>query len=118
MTKTGKRIIAMTLLVLTVLLVGCLIFTGNRLADHPKEFKDYKSVVFEGEDGTIVAFTENGALYDTVENTIIMLEFTDYADGVITMQKEDSVCTFVAVGKDMLYDTNTKQILTRRGAYG
>ena len=52
MTKTGKRILAVVLLLLTVLLVGCLVFTGNRLADYPEDFKDYKSVVFESEDGT------------------------------------------------------------------
>ena len=65
MTKTVKRILAVVLLLLVVLLVGCLVFTGNRLADYPEDFKDYKSVVFESEDGTMVAFTENGALYDT-----------------------------------------------------
>ena len=118
MTKTVKRALAVTLLFLVVLLVGCLIFTGNRLADYPKEFSDYKSVVFESEDGTMVAFTENGALYDTAENTVIMLELTEYSDGVIAMEKQDVVYTFVAVGKDMLYDGNTNQILTRRGAYG
>ena len=117
MTKTVKRVLAATLLFLAVLLVGCLIFTGNRLADYPKEFKDYKSVVFESKDGTRVAFTENGALYDTAEE-VAMVELIEYADGVITMQKEDSVYTFVAVGRDMLYDGNTNQILTRRGAYG
>ena len=118
MTKTVKRILAVVLLLLLVMLVGCLIFTGNRLADYPKEFKDYKSVVFESKDGTMVAFTEDGALYDTAENTVIMLELTEYAEGVITMQKQDAVYTFVAVGKDMLYDENAEQILTRRGAYG
>ena len=118
MTKTVKRILAVVLLLLLVMLVGCLIFTGNRLADYPKEFKDYKSVVYEGKDGTMVAFTENGALYDTAENTVIMLERMDYSEGVITMQKLNIVYTFVAIGKDMLYDENTNQILTRRGAYG
>ena len=118
MTKTVKRVLAITLLVLAVLLVGCLIFTGNRLADYPKDFKDYKSAVYEGKDGIMVAFTENGALYDTAENTVIMLALTDYKEGVITMQKQGTVYTFVAVGKDMLYDENAKQILTRRGAYG
>ena len=118
MTKTGKRILAVVILTLTVLLVGCLVFTGNRLADYPRGIDDYKKVIFDGKDGTMVAFTENGALYDTVESTVIMLEFTEYSEGVITMEKKDVVYTFVAVGKDMLYDANTKQILTRRGAYG
>ena len=118
MTKTIKRVLAIILLVLAVLLVGCLIFTGNRLADYPKEFKDYKSVVFESKDGTMVAFTENGALYDTPESTVIMAEFKDYSEGVIMMEKQGTVYTFVVVGKDMLYDKNTNQILIRRGAYG
>ena len=118
MTKTVKRILAVVLLLLTVLLVGCLVFTGNRLADYPKEFKDYKSVVFGSKDGTMIAFTENGALYDMAENAVVMLGFTDYSEGVITMEKQGTVYTFVAVGKDMLYDTHTNQILTRRGAYG
>ena len=118
MTKTGKRILAITLLVLAVLLIGCLVFTGNRLADYPKEFEEYKSVVFESKDGTMVAFMENGALYDTAENTVTMLEFTEYSEGVISMQKQGTIYTFVAVGKDILYDGNTNQILTRRGAYG
>ena len=118
MTKTVKRILAVVLLLLTVLLVGCLVFTGNRLADYPEDFKNYKSVVFESEDGTMGAFTENGALYDMAENAVVMLGFTDYSEGVITMEKQGTVYTFVAVGKDMLYDKNTNQILTRRGAYG
>ena len=118
MTKMGKRILAVILLLLLVMLVGCLLFTGNRLADYPKEFKDYKSVVYEGKDGTMVAFTESGALYDTVDNAVIIIEFTGYSEGVIAMQKQNTVYIFVAVEKDMLYDENTKQILTRRGAYG
>ena len=118
MTKTSKRILAVALLILTVLLVGCLVFTGNRLTDCPKDIEEYKRATFIGKEGTMVAFTENGALYDTVENPIIMVEFTSYSEGIITMEKQGTVYTFVAVGKDMLYDENTNQILNRRGAYG
>ena len=118
MTKTVKRGFAVTLLFLVVLLVGCLVFTGNRLADYPKEFSDYKSKVYEGKDGTMVAFTENNALYDTQETNMILLDFKEYSEGVIIMQRQDVTYTFVAIGKDMLYDGNTNQILTRRGAYG
>ena len=117
MTKTGKRIIAVSILLLTVLLVGCLLFTGNQLADVPKDFKEYKSILFEGKDGTMVAFTEENAQYDTVENDMIVLDLKEYADGVITMEKQDKTYVFVVIGKDMLYDVNTNQILTRRGAY-
>lgn len=118
MTKTGKRILAVSIVCFMVLWIGYFVFTGNHMSSFTKDFADYKSVVYEGKDGTMVAFTENGALYDTVENAIIMLEFTEYTEGVITMEKQDDVYMFVVVGKDMLYDAHTNQILTRRGAYG
>lgn len=118
MTKTGKRILTVSIVCFMVLWIGYLVFTGNHMSSFTKDFEDYKSVAYAGKDGTMVAFTENGALYDTVESTVIMLEFMDYSEGVITMEKKDDVYTFVAVGKDMLYDANKKQILTRRGAYG
>ena len=118
MTKTGKRILAVGIVFFMVLWIGYLVFTGNHMSSFTKDFADYKSVVYENRDGTMVAFTENGALYDTAESAAIMLEFTEYSEGVITMGKQDVVYTFVVVGKDMLYDANTKQILTRRGSYG
>ena len=107
MTKTGKRILAVSIVFFMVLLIGYLVFTGNHMSSFTKDFMEYKSMVYEGKDGTMVAFTENGALYDTVENTIIMLEFMEYTEGVITMEKQDVVYTFVVVGKGMLYDANT-----------
>ena len=118
MTKTGKRILAVSIVFFTILLIGYLVFTGNHMSSFTKDFTEYKSVVYEGKDGTMVAFTENGALYDTAEDTVIIIEFTGYTEGVITMEKQDVDYTFVVVGKDMLYDAHTKQILTRRGAYG
>ena len=118
MTKTGKRILAVSIVFFMVLLIGYLVFTGNHMSSFTKDFAEYKSVVYDGKDGTMVAFTENGAMYDTAESTIIMLEFTEYSEGVLTMEKQGTIYTFVAVGKDMLYDENTNQILTRRGAYG
>ena len=118
MTKTGKRILAVSIVFFMALWIGYFVFTGNHMSSFTKDFAEYKSVVYEGKDGTMVAFTENGAMYDTAENTVIILEFTEYSEGVITMEKQDVVYTFVVVGKDMLYDANTNQILTRRGAYG
>ena len=118
MTKMGKRILAVSIVFFMVLWIGYLAFTGNHMSSFTKDFAEHKSVVYEGKDGTMVAFTENGAMYDTAENTVIMLEFTEYSEGVITMEKQDVVYTFVVVGKDMLYDAHTKQILMRRGAYG
>lgn len=115
MAKTGKRILAVALLILTVLLVGCLVFTGNRLANYPDGMDDYKRAVFEGNDGTMVAFTENEAWYHAGEKEVILLEITEYTDGVITMQRNDETYRFVAIDEKTLYDETTKQLLTRRG---
>ena len=118
MAKTGKRILAVIILILTVLLVGCLIFTGNRLANYPENIDDYKRVVFEGKDSTMVAFTDEGAWYGTGEEQVILLEITDYSEGVIIMKKNDKVYRFVAIDENTIYDENSKNLLTRRSDGG
>ena len=114
MAKTSKRILAVIILILTVLLVGCLVFTGDRLANYPNDINDYERAVFEGKDNTMVAFTDNGAWYGTGENEIILLEMEDYEEGVFTMIKNDVSYRFVAIDRNTIYDENSKQILTRR----
>ena len=114
MAKTGKRILAVIILILTVLLVGCLIFTGNRLANYPDDINDYKRAVFEGKDNTMVAFTENGAWYGIGEEEIILLETTSFEEGVITMEKNEIQYRFVLIDANTIYDENSKQLLTRR----
>lgn len=114
MAKTGKRILAVVILILVVLLVGWLWFTGNRLAKCPESLDGYKRVVFEGNGNTIVVFTDDGAWYGTGDKEVILLEITGYTDGVITMVKGETAYRFVAVDGDTVYDENTKQFLTRR----
>ena len=118
MAKTGKRILAVIILILTVLLVGCLIFTGNRLANYPDDLEGYRRVVFIGKDNTMVAFTDEGAWYDTGQEQVILLEITDYSEGVITMKKNDTVYRFVAIDEETIYDENSKNLLTRRSDDG
>ena len=118
MTKTGKRILAVVILILTVLLVGCLVFTGNRLANYPEDIDGYKRVVFEGKDNTMVAFTDDGAWYGTGENEVILMGITDYTEGVITMKKNETVYRFVVIDENTIYDENSKHLLTRRADGG
>ena len=116
--KAVKRILYIFLLVLLVMVIGYLVFTGSRLADFPKGMEDYEKDVFIGEDGTMVAFNGNGALYTFNDETVIILTFSGYSDGVITMCENGKDYRFVAIGESILYDENTKQFLKRRGAYG
>jgi hypothetical protein len=114
MKKTGKRMLAVLLLILTVLLVGCLVFTGNRLASYPQDIEEYKRATFIGKDGTMVAFTENGAWYGVGENEVIFLEITGNEEGVITMMKNNEKYRFVAIDEQTIYAEKTKEFLTRR----
>ena len=118
MAKTGKRILAVVILILTVLLVGCLVFTSNRLANYPEDLDGYKRVVFEGKANTMVAFTDDGAWYGTGENEVILMEITDYTEGVITMKKNETAYRFVAIDENTIYDENSKHLLTRRADGG
>lgn len=114
MTKKAKRICMVLLMLLVVLLIGCLVFTGKQLTDYPNDLEDCKKVIFKGNDDTMVAFTENGAWYNANENEVILLEITGYEEGVITMAKDRETYRFVLIDEDTLYDENAKRILTRR----
>ena len=118
MAKTGKRILAVVILILTVLLVGCLVFTGNRLANYPENIDGYKRVVFEGNDNTMVAFTDDKAWYGTGEEQVILLEIVGYEEGVIIMKKNDMAYRFVVIDEKTIYDENSKNLLTRRRGGG
>ena len=72
MAKTGKRILAIVILILVVLLVGWLLYTGNRLAKYPDGLDEYKRATFEGKENTIVAFTDDGAWYGTEDKEVIV----------------------------------------------
>ncbi len=117
MTKTGKRILAVVLLILTVLLVGCLCFTGNRLTNYPSDVSEYQGTFFDGKDNTVVIFRRNGVWYGTGDDEIILLELTDYTDGIITLEKEGCSYRLLAIDENTLYDETTKQFLQRRASY-
>ena len=115
MKKTGKRMLAVLLLILTVLLVGCLVFTGNRLASYPQDIEEYKRATFIGKDGTMVAFTNENAWYGVGDEPMILLEISEYKEGVITMQREEVIYEFVAIDERTIYDMQTKKLLIRSG---
>ena len=63
MTKGIKRIIAVVLLIVVVLLIGYSCHTGNRLAKSPDSLDGYKRYIFRAKDGTMVAFTDESVWY-------------------------------------------------------
>ena len=114
MTKTGKKILAVSIVCFMALVIGYLVFTGNHMSSFTKDFSEYKSAVYEGKEGTMVAFTENGAWYNAGENEVILLEITGFEEGVIAMMKNNEKYRFVAIDEQTIYAENTKEFLTRR----
>ena len=118
MTKVIRRIIAVVLLIVTVLLIGYSCHTCNRLANYPDTLDGYKRYIFRAKGGTMVAFTEDKAWYGTGEEQVILLEIISYEEGVITMKRKDVTYRFVAIDETTIYDENTKILLTRRADGG
>ena len=115
MIKAMRRIIAVVLLIAVVWIVGYSCYTGSRLTNYPDKLDDYKGSTFEAKDGTMVAFIDENVWYGVSEEPLILLEISEYKEGVITMQREEAVYTFVAIDKDTIYDCQTKMVLVRAG---
>ena len=115
MTKTVKRLIAVVLLLVTVLLIGYSWFTANRLASYPKTLDGYKNMVFRANDGTMVAFTGENIWYAEQGEDMVLLVTESYEEGVITLKYGEETLQFVAIDENTLYCPVSEQFLTKRG---
>ena len=116
--KTVKRIIAVVILCVVVLLVGYSCYTGSRLTSYPENLDGYKNKTFYTNEGGMVAFTDEYAWYQTGEQEIVLLKISSYEQGVLVMVKDDKEYTFTVIDNDTLYDEQTKEILTKGARYG
>ncbi len=117
MTKTGKRILAIVSLVVVIFVVGCLLYTGNRLKGYP-ELSEYARGVYTAKDDTMVAFTDEQVWYGAGNGEIVLLEIVSYKEGVITMKKNEQTYTFIAIDETTLYDVGKEVFLIRRTSSG
>jgi len=116
--KTIKRIIAVVLLIVTVLLVCYMCKTCGRLKGIDNTIEDYKNTAFYTEDGkiTLVILEDYSANYN-VEGNEIVITFKEYKDGVLDFYTEEDAYSFVALNDGSLFDANTKEILIRSSVY-
>ena len=110
-----KRMVAVVLLIVTVLLIGYSCHTGSRTTDYPDTLDGYKRYIFRANDGTRVAFTDESAWYSVGDEPMILLEINEYKEGVISMRREEIIYEFVAIDDITIYDCQTKELLIRRG---
>lgn len=114
MTKI-RRMIAVVLLIVVVLLVGYSCHTGNRLTSPPDSLDGYKRYVFRANDGTMVAFMDENVWYGRDDEPMVLLEINEYQKGVISMKREGEKYEFIAIDDVTIYDCQTDRILIRRG---
>ena len=116
--KTIKRIIAVVLLIVTVLLVCYMCKTCSRLKGIDNTIEDYKNTAFYTEDGkiTLVILEDYSANYN-VDGNEIVLTFKEYKDGVLDFYTEENAYSFVALNDGSLFDASTKEIFIRSSVY-
>jgi hypothetical protein len=115
MTKTVKRIIAVVLLLVMVLLIGYSCYTANRLASYPDTLDGYKNMVFRANDGTMVAFTGENVWYAKPNEDMVIVQVESYTEGVLTLKYGEETLQFVAIDEDTLYCPASEQFLRKRG---
>ena len=115
MIKAVRRIITVVLLIAVVWVVGYSCYTCSRLTKHPDTLDGYKGGTFKAKDGTMVAFIEENVWYGVGEESLILLEISEYKEGVITMQRGEIIYEFVAIDENAIYDCQTKKGLVRAG---
>ncbi|MBQ7879420.1 MAG: hypothetical protein IJ317_02100 [Clostridia bacterium] len=110
-----KRIVAVALLCVLGLLVGYSCYTGSRLTGYPKTLDGYKNTRFYGNDGTMVAFTDEYVWYERAEQGVFLLTLESYEQGVMLLKREGVEYRFTAIDGETLYDEQTKEFLIKGG---
>ncbi len=114
--KTVKRIIVVTVLIVVGFLVGCFVYTGNRLKNYPNEISGFADSTYIGDD-IMASFNGESEIVYVVGEKVLVLEVAKYSGGVIYATSGEQEYHFTAVD-GMLYDEQTQKFLTRRGADG
>lgn len=114
MMKTIRRIIAVLTLVVVLGLIGYFVYTGKRVNDYPSEVEAFQNYIFDGNDGSMVVFKEEGAWYCSREGDVILMEIVSYEEGVLTIGREEKLRRFIVINEGLMYDADEKIILLRR----
>ena len=114
MRKKIRRMIAVLLLIMVLVVIGYFVYTRNQINNYPNDVMDFQGHIFDGNDDTMVVFNKAGVWYYSKEETLSLMEIICYEDGVLTIANKNEVRRFVVINKDMMYDAEEKSILMRR----
>lgn len=116
--KTIKRIIAIVLLIVTVLLACYMCKTCGRLKDTDNTLENYQNTSFYTENAkiTLTILEDYSAKY-LYNDSEISLTFNDFSDGVLEFISEEKAYSFVVIDNDKLFDISSKKLLKRSKYY-
>lgn len=116
--KTIKRIIAIVLLIVTVLLACYMCKTCGRLKDTDNTLENYQNTSFYTENAkiTLTILKDYSAKYLYYDSEI-SLTFKDFSDGVLEFISEEKAYSFVVIDNDKLFDISSKKLLKRSKYY-
>lgn len=116
--KTIKRIIAVVLLIVTVLLACYMCKTCSRLKDTDNNLENYQNASFYTKDvGISLTILEDYSAKYLCDGTETSLTFKDFSDGVLEYISEDKAYSFVVVDSNELFDVTSKNLLKRSKYY-
>jgi hypothetical protein len=111
-----KKILALLLLFLLVVVLCYGIFTGKRITNYSKELNELDGKTFANSE-TGLSFLGSGIWYQTGED-ILLLQIKDYTSGVITMERENEEFVFTIIDGNTIFDGQENKFLVKRGVYG
>lgn len=111
--KKAKRIIAFALLIGIAFVLAYFVFTGKRFGRYPENAEALQGKVYVNED-VVLSFYDTGLWYETKEN-VLLLEIKEYADGVLSAERNGEDYRFTVIDADAVYDWQINKILIRRG---
>ena len=111
--KKAKRIIAFALLIGIAFVLVYFVFTGKRFGRYPENAEALQGEVYVNEN-VVLSFYDTGLWYETKEK-VLLLEIKEYADGVLSAERNGDTYRFTVIGADAVYDWQINKILVRRG---
>ena len=111
--KKAKRIIAFALLIGIAFVLAYFVFTGKRFGRYPENAEALQGEVYVNEN-VVLSFYDTGLWYETKEK-VLLLEIKEYADGVLSTERNGATYRFTVIDADAVYDWQINKILVRRG---
>lgn len=114
MNKTLKRILAVIILIISLMLVGYSYSTFSRLSSYPTEYGCLQTTYYSNEN-VVLKFQVDQYLVYIVNDSAKMIRMTDYEDGIVYCTDGVEEYRFEVCGDGIIYDVQQKVFIYEGG---